>query len=262
VSGPESFSKKDTAHKKPALYVYLQSVTDSMAVTDAVAIAVNKKYSKTLDGYDAPKLWNEGENMAIKNDTNFFMVDARPAPGLTDTAFLKIYLYNNRQYALKIFAVKAPYNIYGNLWLVDNYLGIKTKIDQQDTLVYDFTPNADTNSYRNRFMIVYNRLLPTIPVAASKMDTTQAGDISPAAAEGEDKLAIFPNPVKDVLHIQNIDKGAIINVYDAKGRLLLTQQPNKATDIIHCKNFADGVYMLTAGAPGSTLKKIKFVKEN
>jgi hypothetical protein len=94
------------------------------------------------------------------------------------------------------------------------------------------------------------------------MDTTQAGDISPAAAEGEDKLAIFPNPVKDVLHIQNIDKGAIINVYDAKGRLLLTQQPNKATDIIRCKNFADGVYMLTAGAPGSTLKKIKFVKEN
>ncbi|MBS1746224.1 MAG: T9SS type A sorting domain-containing protein [Bacteroidetes bacterium] len=262
VSGPNSFVQKDTINKRSALYIYLQSVSDSMAVVDAVAIAVGKQFAKTRDVYDAPKLWNEGENMAIKNDTNYFMVDARPAPKLTDTAFVKLYLYNTRQYALKIFGVKSPYDIHDNLWLVDNYLGTKTKINQEDTLLYNFTPNSDTNSYRGRFMIVCNKLLQTIPVPVSKIiDTTQKGEISTTARLDKKELIVFPNPVQDILHVQNIDKDAVLKIYDVNGKLVLTQKPEKSEVEIHFKHIASGIYILTSETPFGKLEQIKFVKD-
>lgn len=262
VSGPNSFIQKDTANKKPALYIYLQSVTDSMAVVDAVGIAVGNQFSKTKDVFDAPKLWNEGENMAIKNDTNYFMVDARPAPKLTDTAFLKLYLYNTRQYALKIFAVKAPFEKHGNLWLIDRYLGTKTVIKQDDTLLYNFSPNSDTNSYRERFLIVYNRLLETIPVPVSKIiDTAQNGEITITATINKKELSVFPNPVQDIIRIQNMDKDAVLKIFDANGKLILTQKPGKTDIDIPFKHYANGVYLLTSETPVGVFKKIKFIKE-
>ena len=94
--------------------------------------------------------------MALVRNGKTLAIEFRPLPDSTDSLFLRLYL-KQQPYVLQLFSANLPENISGRIWLVDKYLNLQTEVNIRDTVLYGFTPNSDTNSYRNRFLFVLNR---------------------------------------------------------------------------------------------------------
>jgi hypothetical protein len=150
--------------------------------------------------------------MALVRDGATLAIEARPIPSNADTLFYRLYL-RQQPYALKIFSQDVPTNLPVEAWLVDKYLDTKTAVNLNDTTLYSFTPNTDTNSYRNRFMLVFNRKPAAKPV-------TQV-----ASTDDANRVKVYPNPIipggKAMLKLNNVPKGNYeITVSNNAGNIL------------------------------------------
>ncbi|HEX5151074.1 MAG TPA: hypothetical protein VFW07_06475 [Parafilimonas sp.] len=141
----------------PAIFANLMTPSgDKLILVDGVGAGFGKRFSANVDKDDATKLWNFNENMALIRNGKALAIEFRPLPDSTDTLFFRLYL-KQQPYVLQLFSANLPANIRGRVWLVDKYLNQQTEINISDTALYSFTPNSDTNSYRNRFMLVLDR---------------------------------------------------------------------------------------------------------
>ena len=200
---------------------------NSLFLTDGVAAVFDNSFSAAVDGYDAAKLWNFKENIAIERNNSFLAAEFRPVPMLRDTLFLRLYL-KQQPYALQFFTQNISGMASMRTWLLDTYLNTKTAINLNDTTLYYFTPNIDTLSYRNRFMLVFNRQLIAAPVPVTRIlneDDPNITGISNVITAKTTGVAVFPNPVsngKPMLRFTAMNKGSYaIALYDAKGQKII-----------------------------------------
>jgi hypothetical protein len=198
---------------QPALFVNL--LDTSHVLMDGTGAAFNLRYSAAIDSADVQKRWNEEiENIALIRGDKALAIELRPVPIFSDTLFLRMYL-RQHPYLLQVFSQQLPPNLHGTAWIVDKYLQTETEIDLSDTTVYNFTPNTDTNSYRNRFMLVFT---PSKPGRAGIIDTFIS----------RIKAHIYPNPVSGKtfnLVLKNGKKDEyIVNIYALSGKLAVTRK--------------------------------------
>lgn len=73
-------------------------------------------------------------------------------------------------------------------------------------------------------------------------------------------LAVYPNPVKNNISIDNIAGIDAVELYTITGQLLLKQAVNATTATINLEKFAAGTYLLTIYADGMS-KKVKVIKQ-
>lgn len=200
------------------VYTNLLSAGMGMGTVDGVGAAFGKRYSAAIDQYDATKMWNLNESMAMVRDNQFLAIEFRPTPQVSDTLFYRMYLYV-QPYTLQIFSNNLPADLPGEAWLVDKYLNTETPVNLYDTTLYSFTPTADTNTYLNRFMLVFNRL------PRNKSIATTPGRNTEADAKGS--VRFYPNPVtanEANLRFANMPKGNYdIIIYSNTGEKLATK---------------------------------------
>jgi hypothetical protein len=210
----------------PTIYMNLMApVGSGLFLADGVATGFGDKFSASVDKDDAAKRWNFDENLALVRNESLLAIEFRPLPALSDTLFYRMYL-KQQPYVLKIFT-QAFDDQPLRAWLVDKYLQTKTEVNLHDTTLYSFKPNPDTNSYRNRFMIVLNRQFTGIPVPVTKAangenpnTTGVANNMATAPASG---ISIYPNPAKTGeklnLRFNSMDKGRYeISITDIAGK--------------------------------------------
>jgi hypothetical protein len=79
----------------------------------------------------------------------------------------------------------------------------------------------------------------------------------------DDKIRLFPNPVKDelTLNIQIPTQGLSYQVFDMTGKQLKTENINSETSIINMQNFQGGVYILKLIQSGQEIQSFKIVKQ-
>jgi hypothetical protein len=211
------------------IYANLMAVSeDNLTLTDGVAAVFDKQFSAAVDENDAAKLWNFTENIALVRNSGTLAIEFRPISVLTDTLFYRLYLAQ-KPYSLQIFSTNLPENIRMQALLIDKYLNTKTKINLSDTTLYSFTPNSDTDSYRNRFMLVLSRQYSGTPVSIRRA-VNQARLNTPGIANiiGDttlDKISLYPNPTveneKVMLNFTRIHKGSyMVVVVTDKGQML------------------------------------------
>jgi hypothetical protein len=245
---------------------------DSLFMADGVTAVFDNKYSAKVDRYDAQKKWGFNDNMSLFRDSNYLAIELRPEVKLTDTLFYRLYLYQE-PYVLRIFAQNFAQIPFVKAWLVDRYLNTKTEVNLNDTTLYSFTPNKDLSSYRDRFMLVFNKQLGTIPVpvtrAENQKDPNTTG-ISASVSFVKGSISLTPNPVTTaknaMLRFSNITKGEYeIVVYDAKGQKLANKkiQHNGSTNVYNLPSgpsWASGVYIVTViNETSKQIAKIKLV---
>ncbi|MBV9962000.1 MAG: T9SS type A sorting domain-containing protein [Parafilimonas sp.] len=210
----------------PAIYTNLmEAQSNGLFLADGVGVGFGSQYSPAVDNDDAAKLWNFDENIAIIRNTQPLAIEFRPLPVLTDSFFYCLYL-RQQPYALKIVAQNFT-GLSMHAWLIDKYLHTKTSINLTDGTIYNFTPNSDTNSYRNRFMLVLNRQLNansmqvTKPISQNNLNQT---DFANSVAFMQGSTSLYPNPVMGttpMLRFKNMTKGSyIIAVYNANNQKL------------------------------------------
>lgn len=209
---------------------------NSYELADGIAAAFGNKFSATVDANDADKLWNINENMSLVRNTKTLAIEFRPVPVLTDTLFFRLYLKQLQPYSLQLFTQNFESMPLMRAWIVDKYFNTKTEINLNDTSLYNFTPNTDTNSYRNRFMLVFNRQFETNPVPVTKAINQNDPNITGIANSlaNTPGISIFPNPVKPgsvvTLKLNNIADGTYqAELMDVNGKKI------KVSKIIHDK---------------------------
>jgi hypothetical protein len=231
---------------------------NTMSLTDGVGAAFGDKFSASVDGDDAEKLWNFDENIALVRGTYTLAIEFRPEPVLTDTLFYRLYL-RQEPYTLQIFTKDFSRMPLIRAWIVDKYLNTKTEINLNDTTLYNFTPNLDTNSYRNRFMLVFNRQFHATPVPVSRIaneaDPNTTGTADNSITSIRSGISLYPNPVTEVknamIRFNKMDKGNYeVTVYNAKGEKILSQKiqhggVNNFYSLQSNASWAAGVYTIT-----------------
>jgi hypothetical protein len=197
----------------PVIYTNLMTAQDtagSLEMVDGVASGFGKDYAAANDPHNANKLWNFGENIALARNGKSMSIEFRPIPTESDTLFYNLYL-KQQPYALKIFTKNPVGNLPARAWLIDKYLNKQIDVKLSDTLMYSFTPSSDTNSYRNRFMLVFKRTDSKTPAAQG---------IDPI--KNNESIYVYPNPVigkKVMVKFNNLIKGNyVIVLSDMKGR--------------------------------------------
>lgn len=76
-----------------------------------------------------------------------------------------------------------------------------------------------------------------------------------------DRVTIYPNPVTKYIHINGIQYGASIALYDVSGRLLQQQQAIKDKVDIDMENLNSGIYIINITATDGSTTQYKVVKQ-
>lgn len=123
-------------------------------VADGNRCVFAPQYSNAVDGYDAIKISNPGENFGLVRDTKTLAVEARQ-PISNDTLFFKMFNLIPQTYKLMF----APQNLEGTLSyaeLIDRYTNTRKLISLVDTTyaIAEVTTDAASKA-SDRFIIVF-----------------------------------------------------------------------------------------------------------
>ena len=128
--------------------------------------------------------------------------------------------------------------------------------------LYDDDDNDD--NYSNTAMFYVNtsngemkyigKLLDRI-VEVSALFAVQTVTPQGIATAQAAELSVYPNPAKDELHVNGVENGTMLLVYDMTGKIV-AQQTATVNTVINVSGLNKGVYVVAAGE-----RKIKFVKE-
>lgn len=130
---------------------------------DANVVVFDNAYSNAVDGDDATKLANSGENLGILRDNQVLVIEARQSITNRDTIFYKMWNMLQQNYRLEF--VPNELNIPGlSAVLQDAFLNTNTNIDLSITSNYNFIVNASpASSASNRFRLLFVQSTP-LPV--------------------------------------------------------------------------------------------------
>jgi len=150
--------------------VYLY--TDAGLIADGNAVAFDNNFANSIDGDDAFKITNSGENFGLKRAGKILSVEARMPIETSDTIFYNTSNLGRKTYQLHF----APQNMRGSgltASLIDKYLKTATPVTLDGNSSIDITVNADAgSSASDRLMVVFKSMAP-LPVTFTSIEATQ-----------------------------------------------------------------------------------------
>jgi hypothetical protein len=146
----------------------------SASLMDGTLTQYDTGYSNNVDGYDARKLANPNENLAMIRGTSVLIIERRKTFQNNDTIFFKMWNMRPITYQLQLIAYHL--NTPGRIGIIkDNYLKTDTPISLDDTTNFSFTVSSDPASYAtNRFMVVFETpSLSVLPLTITSFSTQE-----------------------------------------------------------------------------------------
>ncbi|MBL0355620.1 MAG: hypothetical protein IPP72_01465 [Chitinophagaceae bacterium] len=177
ASSRSNVFRPSTIPQKLKANLFIVAADNSTMMADANVSVFDNAYSNAVDGDDAIKLTNAGENFAIYREAKNLVVEGRQAITEYDTTFFNIWnIQQSRQYRIELIAEQM--NVPGlSAYLQDNFLGTNTPLDLAGTTNYDFTVTSTVGSgVSNRFKVVYRQVqLAPLPVTFISFGANKVG---------------------------------------------------------------------------------------
>ena len=156
--------KSDISKNRQFLRVSLYtgpSQADVMA--DGNAVAFDPEFSNNIDGDDALKFSNDGENFGLKRDGKILSIEARAPLSAFDTIY-----YNMRNLAQRTYQLRfSPVNMQSaglQAFLLDKFLNTSTPLSLSDSSFVNIAITANAaSSAADRFKVVF-RQMDALPV--------------------------------------------------------------------------------------------------
>ena len=142
------------------------NVNNVYSLADGSMVIYDDAYSNAVDGADARKLTNWGENFGMIRDNITLAVEKRKLMRETDTVFYDMGNVRNIPYKLEINASNLNHpGMVG--FLEDVFLGTKVSLSLTETTRYLFNVTATAgSSARNRFRVIFFTISSaTLPVS-------------------------------------------------------------------------------------------------
>lgn len=134
----------------------LYAVTDSTPdLADGTLQLFDESFDNAVDGNDAKKMYNFGENFYITKASQDLIVEKRNLLTVNDTIFFAMESLKRKTYRLTFTASELNDNTL-SAWLEDSYTKTASPLNLDGTTSYDFKVDANTASGAiNRFRIVF-----------------------------------------------------------------------------------------------------------
>ncbi len=140
----------------------LKNIGGKMVNMDGAAMCYQTNFSNDIAKEDAEKIDNNSECIAINSHAYLYSIEGKPTPLLTDSISLKLYYTtNNANYELQVNL--SQFTSLGlQPYLKDRFTKNSTLLTLGTVNNYAFITTADTNSFNNRFTIIFtaNTVLP------------------------------------------------------------------------------------------------------
>jgi hypothetical protein len=151
--------------------------TNGNAIADGNAVVFDNNFINTIDGNDALKMKNSGENFGIRRSGKILSVEARSPVTSSDTIFYNIANFGRQTYRLHF----APENMHGSglsAYLIDKYLKASTPVSLDDTSSATITINTNAlSAAADRLMVVFTPMAP-LQVTFIGISATRSSDKS------------------------------------------------------------------------------------
>jgi hypothetical protein len=136
--------------------MYALNPNGTSFLVDGTLTQYDDDFSKSVDGMDARKLTNPGENIGMIRDNKILIIESRQTISLTDTIFFKMWGMQKRSYQMQFVGTNLNHpGLHG--FLEDTYLKSSTSINLNDTTKVTFEVNNDTASASMyRFRLVFS----------------------------------------------------------------------------------------------------------
>ncbi|MFY7884235.1 MAG: beta strand repeat-containing protein, partial [Dolichospermum sp.] len=155
-----------------SMYFTLEKkINNSFTQMDAAKFCLNDQFNNLKGSEDASKISNETENLSIINFGSQLSIDGRKNISVNDSIRLRVrQTSSSANYLLKINL--SSFNVNGfNYFLRDRFTKTTTPLTML-TNEYAFTTTSDTNSFNDRFTIVFNNASP-LPVSFTNIKATK-----------------------------------------------------------------------------------------
>jgi|GEM_PF-2494804 len=152
--------------KGEGLRMNLQTVNPdgTSSIVDEIFTSYKAEYSNKVDGMDAVKATNMGENLGIEREGQTLVIERRALPKTADTISLKLWNTGVKKYMLQI----NPINLAGSgltAYLRDSYLNTAMPVSLSEISQVSFSINSDKGSARgDRFSIILTKNIKEEPV--------------------------------------------------------------------------------------------------
>ncbi len=199
--------------------------------SDGLRLKFGESNTNAITSMDAPKFYNQDENLASSNDERLWSIESRALPEEGESIPLFTNAYRTTDYVFE--AILTEVNDITAL-LRDHYTGTDTLLENNENTLYAFTidPDDAASSATDRFEIVFEELLST-------------GDIS--FGNG---FVLFPNPAQSeiTLATKGINSEEVqLSITNLLGQTVYTQtQTVKANGqlTLDVSSLSQGVYVL------------------
>lgn len=135
--------------------MYAVGSNGTLFLVDGTLTQYDDDFSNSVDGMDARKLTNPGENIAMIRDNKTLIIESRQTISQADTIFFKMWGMQKRSYQMQFIGTNLNHPGLQGL-LEDTYLKSSTPISLNDTTKVTFAINNDTASASMyRFRLVF-----------------------------------------------------------------------------------------------------------
>jgi hypothetical protein len=143
-------------------------------IADGNLVAFDRSYSNALDGDDALKLQNSGENFGLKRNGKILAIEARGPVAGTDTLYYSMSNLKQQAYRLRF----APRNMESagvNAYLTDRYLNTTTPLSLSDSSTVNImVSSAAGSSSADRFSVIF-KPMAALPVTYTSVKAYEKG---------------------------------------------------------------------------------------
>ena len=135
--------------------LYIVTPTGSTVLMDGTLTQYAPNYSNDLNGQDARKMSNPGENWGMLRNNAVYIVERRHAIEGCDSIFFKMWNMRIITYRLEI--ISSNLNFPGRTGILeDNYLKTSTTVDLSGTTLVNFSVTSDPASKAtDRFRLIF-----------------------------------------------------------------------------------------------------------
>lgn len=199
---------------------------NSGILLDGTRIQFGRNYSNVIDGMDALKINNAGENISLKISDKNLAVERRGPVSDTDTIFYALTNLRQQHYLLHILPRHMQLNGL-KAYLVDQFLQTRTELSlhQESKIPFQVT-HVPASSMPNRFYLVFNRG-KKINFDYVHFEHDNSNTAAPLAGPLStiSNISVYPNPVRDDktanIHFRNSLPGNyILTLTSASGIIL------------------------------------------
>jgi hypothetical protein len=221
---------RETTTAIPSLQLNLYdtpSFNQGATALDGVLCFFRSDFSNGLDAFDAGKLVNLDENLAVMVESRAQSIATYTTPTLTTVYPLNLTNYKHQNYTFK-----AAINNYNGLtpYLLDQFLGTTTILENNSTYAFSIDPNISASSAIDRFKVVFQN-------STLSIDTFN------------NNISLFPNPATSgtSFYVQGIVNPKSVTMYSVLGQKIPVELETQGQDIkVTPKiNVSHGVYLVT-----------------